>query len=208
MSLPASEITVDGHRGSRRARAVDVCGVRRPDVRADQRRTAVLRRSEERPSSISYPAGGGFVGVHSASDTLYEWPEYGRLVGAYFKEHPWTQQASLIVEDGSHPAAAGLGERFSIWRSSTRSGRTPGPACRCCCGSTPPRWDRPATIRSRGRSRTAADAPTTMRSGTSRRPGATSGSSGRLLAPSGGLRGVRAESNVSASPATLRRGSP
>ena len=58
--------------------------------------------------------GGGFVGVHSASDTLYEWPEYGRLVGAYFKEHPWTQQASLIVEDGSHPATAGLGERFSI----------------------------------------------------------------------------------------------
>jgi type 1 glutamine amidotransferase len=58
--------------------------------------------------------GGGFVGVHSASDTLYEWPEYGRLVGAYFKEHPWTQQGSLIVEDGSHPATAGIGERFSI----------------------------------------------------------------------------------------------
>lgn len=58
--------------------------------------------------------GGGFVGVHSATDTLYEWPEYGRLVGAYFKEHPWTQQGSLIVEDGSHPATAGLGERFSI----------------------------------------------------------------------------------------------
>jgi type 1 glutamine amidotransferase len=58
--------------------------------------------------------GGGFVGVHSASDTLYEWPEYGRLVGAYFKEHPWTQQASLIVEDGSHPATVGLGDRFSI----------------------------------------------------------------------------------------------
>ena len=58
--------------------------------------------------------GGGFVGVHSATDTLYEWPEYGRLVGAYFKEHPWTRQGSLIVEDGSHPATAGLGERFSI----------------------------------------------------------------------------------------------
>jgi type 1 glutamine amidotransferase len=58
--------------------------------------------------------GGGFVGVHSATDTLYDWPEYGRLVGAYFKEHPWTQQGSLIVEDASHPATAGLGERFSI----------------------------------------------------------------------------------------------
>jgi type 1 glutamine amidotransferase len=58
--------------------------------------------------------GGGFVGVHSASDTLYEWAEYGRIVGAYFKEHPWTQPASLIVEDGSHPATVGLGDRFSI----------------------------------------------------------------------------------------------
>jgi type 1 glutamine amidotransferase len=37
--------------------------------------------------------GGGFVGIHSAADTLYEWPDYGRLVGAYFKEHPWTQEA-------------------------------------------------------------------------------------------------------------------
>jgi type 1 glutamine amidotransferase len=58
--------------------------------------------------------GGGFVGVHSASDTLYEWPDYGQLVGAYFKEHPWTQQAAVVVEDQSHPATSGLGERFSI----------------------------------------------------------------------------------------------
>ena len=32
--------------------------------------------------------GGGFVGIHSASDTEYEWPWYGRLVGAYFASHP------------------------------------------------------------------------------------------------------------------------
>ena len=58
--------------------------------------------------------GGGFLGAHSATDTLYEWPDYGRLVGAYFKEHPWTQQAGVIVEDASHPAASGLGDRFSM----------------------------------------------------------------------------------------------
>ncbi len=58
--------------------------------------------------------GGGFVGVHSASDTLYGWPDYGRLVGAYFKEHPWTQQATIVVEDQSHPATSGLGERFAL----------------------------------------------------------------------------------------------
>ncbi len=59
-------------------------------------------------------AGGGFVGVHSASDTLYEWPEYGRLVGAYFKEHPWTQLAAVTVDDRTHPTTVSLGARFSL----------------------------------------------------------------------------------------------
>jgi type 1 glutamine amidotransferase len=35
-------------------------------------------------------------------------------VGAYFKEHPWTEPATVVVEDGSHPATAGLGDRFSL----------------------------------------------------------------------------------------------
>jgi type 1 glutamine amidotransferase len=58
--------------------------------------------------------GKGFLGVHSASDTLYEWPDYGRLVGAYFKEHPWTQPATVVVEDPANPSTAGLGDRFAI----------------------------------------------------------------------------------------------
>jgi type 1 glutamine amidotransferase len=58
--------------------------------------------------------GKGFVGVHSASDTLYEWSDYGRLVGAYFQAHPWTQQATVVVEDASHPSTVGLGGSFSI----------------------------------------------------------------------------------------------
>ena len=33
-------------------------------------------------------AGGGFVGIHSAADTEYEWPWYGELVGAWFNGHP------------------------------------------------------------------------------------------------------------------------
>jgi type 1 glutamine amidotransferase len=58
--------------------------------------------------------GGGFLGVHSASDTLYGWDDYGRLVGAYFKEHPWTQRATVVVEDASHPATNGLGDSFTL----------------------------------------------------------------------------------------------
>jgi type 1 glutamine amidotransferase len=58
--------------------------------------------------------GGGFLGVHSASDTLYDWPAYGRLIGAYFREHPWTQEANVIVEDSSHPATSALGTSFRL----------------------------------------------------------------------------------------------
>src|SRR5262245_50007067 len=58
--------------------------------------------------------GGGFMGFHSATDTLYDWPDYGRIVGAYFKEHPWTQQATVAVEDRAHPTTAGLGASFSL----------------------------------------------------------------------------------------------
>jgi type 1 glutamine amidotransferase len=50
-------------------------------------------------------AGGGYVGIHSASDTEYDWPWYGELMGAYFDSHPDIQAASLISEDPSQPDA-------------------------------------------------------------------------------------------------------
>ena len=58
--------------------------------------------------------GHGFIGLHSATDTLYEWPDYGRLVGAYFKDHPWTRQGTVVVEGASHPANAGVANQFSL----------------------------------------------------------------------------------------------
>jgi cytochrome c len=53
-------------------------------------------------------AGGGFVGVHAATDTEYDWPWYGRLVGAYFNGHPQIQEAALHVTDVSDPSTAHL----------------------------------------------------------------------------------------------------
>jgi type 1 glutamine amidotransferase len=71
--------------------------------------------ADQKSALVDFVSGGrGFIGVHSATDTLYEWPDYGRLVGAYFREHPWTQPAVVIVEDRSHPSTAGLGGQFSI----------------------------------------------------------------------------------------------
>ena len=43
--------------------------------------------------------GGGFGGVHSATDTLYSWPEYGELIGARFDGHPWVQEVRIVAED-------------------------------------------------------------------------------------------------------------
>lgn len=47
-------------------------------------------------------AGGGFVAIHSAIDTEYEWPFYGELVGAYFLAHPHIQNATVRLEDAEH----------------------------------------------------------------------------------------------------------
>ena len=71
--------------------------------------------ADQKAAMLSFVSrGGGFLGVHSATDTLYEWPDYGMLVGAYFKEHPWTREAAVIVEDTAHPTTSMLGARFSI----------------------------------------------------------------------------------------------
>ncbi|MFY0653572.1 MAG: ThuA domain-containing protein [Cyclobacteriaceae bacterium] len=59
-------------------------------------------------------AGGGFVGIHAAADTEYEWSWYGRLVGAYFKSHPSGLQTGMIEVDHSHahPSLESIPESF------------------------------------------------------------------------------------------------
>lgn len=58
-------------------------------------------------------AGGGFVGIHAASDTEYGWPWYGGLVGARFRNHPAIQQATVTVTDGRHPSTRDLPTSWS-----------------------------------------------------------------------------------------------
>ena len=53
------------------------------------------------------------LSIHSATDSCYEWDEYGALVGARFDGHPWTQTFTADVVDASHPACEHLG---SEWR--------------------------------------------------------------------------------------------
>jgi type 1 glutamine amidotransferase len=51
--------------------------------------------------------GGGFVGIHSATDTEYSWPWYGKMVGAWFNGHPSNpnvQSGTIHVSEKNHPS--------------------------------------------------------------------------------------------------------
>jgi type 1 glutamine amidotransferase len=55
----------------------------------------VLGPEQEAAFEAYIRGGGGYVGVHAASDTEYEWPFYKEIVGAYFKSHPQVQRARV-----------------------------------------------------------------------------------------------------------------
>ena len=59
-------------------------------------------------------SGKGYVGIHSASDTEYEWAWYNRLVGRMFYIHPAIQTAKLNVIDPSFPGIMGF-EQAGLW---------------------------------------------------------------------------------------------
>ena len=57
--------------------------------------------------------GKGFVGIHAALDTNYEWPEYGEMIGGWFDQHPWmTFNAPIVNEDPNFPAVRHFPGRF------------------------------------------------------------------------------------------------
>ncbi|WP_247702768.1 ThuA domain-containing protein [Streptomyces sp. F63] len=78
----------------------------------------VLDAEQQRAFEDYIGDGGGYVGIHAAADTEYDWPFYGGLAGAYFASHPQIQPATVLVEDRAHPATAHLGpawDRTDEW---------------------------------------------------------------------------------------------
>ena len=78
----------------------------------------VLNASQQQAFETYIGNGGGFAGVHSASDTEYSWPWYGNLVGAYFDSHPAQQNAVVNVESATHPSMQNVPaqwSRFDEW---------------------------------------------------------------------------------------------
>lgn len=69
----------------------------------------------QKQALLAFVRGGkGFVGIHSATDTFYNWPDYGEMIGGYFDDHPWTQDVQIRVEDRTHPATRHLAPRFPL----------------------------------------------------------------------------------------------
>lgn len=60
--------------------------------------------------------GGAFIGVHCASDTFYDWKEYGQLICGYFQTHgPLNHEpVTMDVENPDHPATCMLGDKWTI----------------------------------------------------------------------------------------------
>lgn len=78
----------------------------------------VLNNEQQAAFEAFIRSGKGFVGIHAAADTEYEWPWYGRMVGAYFVSHPKQQKAKLSVTNVQHASTKHLPktwERFDEW---------------------------------------------------------------------------------------------
>lgn len=56
----------------------------------------VLEDAQQAALEAFVRKGGGFIGVHAAADTEYDWPWYGQLVGAYFQNHPPGLQSTQV----------------------------------------------------------------------------------------------------------------
>ncbi|AHM60579.1 cytochrome c class I [Flammeovirgaceae bacterium 311] len=75
----------------------------------------VLNHQQQNEFERYIQAGGGYVGIHAAADTEYDWPWYGKLSGAYFESHPNNPnvlKGTFRVLDKNHPATAQLPERW------------------------------------------------------------------------------------------------
>ncbi|WP_405430230.1 ThuA domain-containing protein [Micromonospora sp. NBC_00617] len=73
----------------------------------------VLNASQQTAFESYIASGRGYVGVHAAADTEYDWPFYGNLVGAWFASHPAIQQANVKVEDRGHAATGHLPQTWT-----------------------------------------------------------------------------------------------
>ena len=86
------------------------------NMTAAEKDVANKREARLKDNLLKYVrAGRGFVGLHAATDTCHEWPDYGKMINGFFDGHPWGAgtMVSVKVESGqeSHPLVAMFGGR-------------------------------------------------------------------------------------------------
>ncbi|MBK6976797.1 MAG: ThuA domain-containing protein [Cytophagaceae bacterium] len=74
----------------------------------------VLNAEQQKAVEKFVQSGKGFVGIHSASDTEYDWEWYTKMIGMMFKIHPTNQTAYLNVVDDNFPGMERFPKRF-LW---------------------------------------------------------------------------------------------
>lgn len=84
-------------------RSLDAAQKAEADARARQRFLDFVRN------------GKGLVGIHAATDCLYDWAEYGELIGGYFDGHPWSENVRVKLDDPGHSLLAAFnGQPFDV----------------------------------------------------------------------------------------------
>ena len=94
----------------------------------DPARATILDESELAAYQTYIRAGGGFAGIHAATDSMHTVPWYGQLTGggARFISHPRQQNATMRIEDPTHPSTEMLPpewNRFDEWYNFTANPR-------------------------------------------------------------------------------------
>ncbi|WP_291784857.1 ThuA domain-containing protein [Cecembia sp.] len=85
------------------------------DVLVMNNTTGTIFNEEQRAAFQRFvQSGKGVVGIHSATDTEYDWEWYNKMIGAQFKNHPHNQTLKLDVVNRNHPATYHLPEKW-IW---------------------------------------------------------------------------------------------
>ena len=65
----------------------------------EQKKAAPELEKVRKANLMNFITGGkGFIGIHAATDTFYEWPEYGVMIGGYFDGHPWTANMEVSIK--------------------------------------------------------------------------------------------------------------
>ncbi len=152
-------------------------------------------------------SGKGFVGIHTAAATMYKYPAYADMLGAYFDNHPWgIITAKIKVERPDFPGMeAFVGQPTVTEEFYQMMAPTTAPKSTCSPASIPP----PSTSTAPTSTAPTPTSPspgsrTTVRAASSTPPSATPTPPGTIPAfrtctwtPSNG---PRASSNIQSSP--------